>query len=97
MRPQSPKLIEKDAEGVAFLDAPGLTAAEVVSQVASALVTMSPGAVLTVHSDDPATLQALPPWCEAAGHDVVSIIRHDEQSSTFVLEVLGLGRSTEPA
>jgi TusA-related sulfurtransferase len=46
-----------------------------------------PGTVLAVHNDDPAARESIPAWCRAEGHELASVIRHDELSTTFVVRV----------
>ncbi len=48
-----PTLVGASGDAIAFLDAPGLDAQELLDAVAGVLASMSDGSILTVFTDDP--------------------------------------------
>ena len=81
----APSLTIGNSTAVRFLDAAGVDAAALIGQIRMAIGVMPCDGVLSVHSDDPASQGAVPSWCRATGLRVLSEIRHDERSTTWVI------------
>ena len=59
-----PTLVGDSGDAVAFLDAPGLGAQELLDAVDGVLASMSDGAILTVFTDDPTAPHIAADWCD---------------------------------
>jgi hypothetical protein len=78
----SPRLVGDSADAVAFLDAPGLGAEELLDAVDGVLRGMSDGAILTVFTDDPTAPRLAAHWSAIGRVDVVAVIPHRERTGT---------------
>ena len=82
---ETAELTVGNTDAVRFLDAAGLDAVGVLGQIGIALSLMPCDGVLSVHSDDPAARNAVASWCRSTRLPLLSEIRHDERSTTFVI------------
>ena len=79
----SPLLLVGDGgDAVAFLDAPGLDAQELLDTVAGVLASMSDGAILTVFTDDPTAPHTAPAWCTSRHVELLAVIPHSDRIGT---------------
>jgi len=79
--PARPTLVGDSGDVVAFLDAPGLHAPELLEAVDRILARMSDGAILTVFTDDP-TAPQIAGW--SAGHrvELLAVIPHSDRDGS---------------
>jgi len=77
-----PTLVGDNGDAVAFLDAPGLGAQEVLDAVDSVLASMSDGAILTVFTDDPTAPQVAADWCAGRRVELLAVIPHSDRDGT---------------
>jgi TusA-related sulfurtransferase len=75
-------LVADSGDAVAFLDAPGLGAQELLDAVDCVLATMSVGAILTVFTDDPTALHVVEDWVSGRAVDLLAIIPHGDGTGT---------------
>ena len=69
-------------DAVAFLDAPGLGAQELLDAVHQVLASMSDGAILTVFTDDPAAQHLATDWYTDDRIELVAVIPHSDRDGT---------------
>ena len=77
-----PTLVGDRGDAVAFLDAPGLDAQELLDTVAGVLASMSDGAILTVFTDDPTAPQVAADWCAGRRVELLAVIPHSDRDGT---------------
>jgi TusA-related sulfurtransferase len=75
-------LVGDSGDAVAFLDAPGLGAQELLDAIEAVLATMSDGAILTVFTDDPTALHVVEDWVSGRAVDLLAIIPHGDGTGT---------------
>jgi len=78
-------LIAGVADGVAFLDAPGVAVSELIDAIDHALATTPAGSVLTVYSDEPTCRPAIDHFCRRHDLALLATISHDGPGTTFTL------------
>jgi TusA-related sulfurtransferase len=78
-------VLRTDGGGAAFLDAPGLAAADLVAAVAGALGALDDQVVLTVHTDQPDAPDLVAAWCESADVELLATIDHGADATTLAL------------
>ena len=78
-------LIAGLADGVAFLDAPGVAVSELIDAIDHALASRPAGSVLTVYSDDPTCRPAIDQLCRRHDLALLATISHDGRGTTFTL------------
>jgi TusA-related sulfurtransferase len=77
-----PTLVGDRSDAVAFLDAPGLNAQDLLDTVAGVLAGMSDGAILTVFTDDPTASDTAPAWCMDRRVELLAVIPHTDRTGT---------------
>jgi TusA-related sulfurtransferase len=77
-----PTLVGGSGDSVAFLDAPGLGARELLGAVESVLASMADGAILTVFTDDPTAPQLAAEWSNDRRIEIVAVIPHTDLDGT---------------
>jgi TusA-related sulfurtransferase len=77
-----PTLVGDRGDAVAFLDAPGLDAQELLDTVAGVLASMSDGAILTVFTDDPTAPHTAPAWCTSRHIELLAVIPLGHRTGT---------------
>jgi len=77
-----PTLVGDSGEAVAFLDAPGLGAQELLDAVDGVLAKMSDGAILTVFTDDPAAPHMAADWSAGRDVELLAVIPHGDRTGT---------------
>jgi len=77
-----PTLVGDRGDAVAFLDAPGLDAQELLDTVAGVLASMSDGAILTVFTDDPTAPHTAPAWCTSRHVELLAVIPLGDRTGT---------------
>jgi TusA-related sulfurtransferase len=75
-------LIGDSGNAVAFLDAPGLGAQELLGAVDSVLESMCDGAILTVFTDDPTAPQMAADWSAGRRVELLAVIPHSDPDGT---------------
>jgi TusA-related sulfurtransferase len=75
-------LVGHSGDAVAFLDAPGIGAHELLDAVDDVLATMSDGAILTVFSDDPSASQMAAEWSADRRVELIAVIPHVDRPGT---------------
>ena len=70
---------------MAFLDAPGVAAGDLIDAIDEALATRPALSVLTVYNDDPTCRPAIHDLCRRHQVALVSTISHDSRGTTFTL------------
>jgi tRNA 2-thiouridine synthesizing protein A len=70
----------------AVLDAPGIACISLTPLVKRTIKNMAMGAVLEVHTDDPASREGIPSWCRLTRNELLETIEHDDTRSTFFIE-----------
>jgi TusA-related sulfurtransferase len=78
-----PTLIGDRGDAVAFLDAPGLDAQELLDTVAGVLASMSDGAILSVFTDDPTAPHTALAWCTSCVELLAVIPLGDRTGTTL--------------
>lgn len=66
------------------LDVRGLYCPSPVLRAKEEMDRLQPGQLIRIIASDPATQEDIPRWAKRAGHEVVSLIR-DDQDITFVI------------
>jgi tRNA 2-thiouridine synthesizing protein A len=77
-RDQLPKPVE-------ILDASGNACAELTPLLKERLAPLPSGAVLEVHSDDPAARAGMPAWSRLTGHALLATIEEPEGRTRFLV------------
>ena len=77
-----PTLVGDGDDAIAFLDAPGLHAQELLDTVAGVLASMSDGSILTVFTDDPTAPHAAPAWCTSRHVELLAVIPLGDRTGT---------------
>ena len=77
-----PTLAGASGDPVAFLDAPGLDAPELLDAVDGVLASMSDGAILTVFTDDPAAPDTAADWAAGRAAELLAVIPHGDRTGT---------------
>jgi hypothetical protein len=77
-----PTLVADSRDAVAFLDAPGLGAHELLAAVDSVLASMSDGAILTVFTDDPTAPRVAADWFAGRRDELLAVIPHSDRDGT---------------
>jgi TusA-related sulfurtransferase len=77
-----PTLVGDCGDAVAFLDAPGLSAQELLAAVVRVLASMSDGAILTVFTDDPTAPHMAADWSAGRRVEVLAVIPHSDRDGT---------------
>ena len=75
-------LVGDSGDAVAFLDAPGLGAQELLDAVDRVLATMTDGAILTVFTDDPTALDMVEDWVSGRAVELLAVIPHGDRPGT---------------
>jgi hypothetical protein len=78
-------LIAGLTDDVAFLDASGVAASEVITAIDEALATRRTLSVLTVYNDDPSCGPAIDDLCRRHEVALVATIPHEDRGVTFTL------------
>jgi TusA-related sulfurtransferase len=77
-----PTLVGDGGDAVAFLDAPGLGAQELLAAVVRVLASMSDGAILTVFTDDPTAPHMAADWSAGRRIELLAVIPHSDRDGT---------------
>ena len=77
-----PTLVGERGDAVAFLDAPGLGATDLLETVDRVLEGMSAGAILTVFTDDPTAPHVAADWSADRGVELLAVIPHGDRTGT---------------
>jgi TusA-related sulfurtransferase len=77
-----PTLVGDRGDAVAFLDAPGLSAQELLDAVDGVLTSMCDGAVLTVFTDDPTAPHSAAHWSAGRDVELLAVIPHGDRTGT---------------
>jgi len=77
-----PTLVGDSGDAIAFLDAPGLSAQELLDTVAGVLASMTDGSILTVFTDDPTAPHNGPAWCTSRPVELLAVIPHSDRTGT---------------
>lgn len=62
---------------VVVVDALGLLCPLPIVHTARRLKEVSPGAIVEILSDDPGIFRDLPAWCDAMGHELLSLVEQE--------------------
>ena len=79
---ERPTLVRARGDAVAFLDAPGLGAPELLDAVDEVLASMSCGAILTVFTDDPTARCVAADWAAERRVELLAVIPHSDRDGT---------------
>ena len=79
---ERPTLVRARGDAVAFLDAPGLGAPELLDAVDEVLASMSCGAILTVFTDDPTAPHTAPARCTSRPVELLAVLPHADRIGT---------------
>jgi TusA-related sulfurtransferase len=72
-----------------MIDAPGMACISLTPLVKRTIRDLPPGAVLEVHTDDPAAREGIPSWCRLTRNELVETAEHDSRRTTFRIRHTG--------
>lgn len=77
---------------IARIDTRGLYCPVPILRTRDRLRRLAPGAVLEVHSDDPAILEDMPAFCRSHGHDYLGHVEESGRAWRVTLRKVGESR-----
>ena len=77
-----PTLVGDCGDAIAFLDAPGVGAQELLAAIVRVLTSMCDGAILTVFTDDPTAPQIAADWSAGRRVELLAVIPHRDRDGT---------------
>lgn len=79
-------MAEKKIRADAMLRAPGLACANLTPAIQKDMLSLSPGMILEVISDDAASREGVPAWCRLTGNKLLSEAHESEEKNIFYIQ-----------